>query len=145
MWVVLLKQFKTYHIGYYRPGIQFNSTFPHSCLSVVLKFVSWNSSVFAGLLPVTTYFTLTVFINTNDTAIWRLMLCGAEPHLFNRESYLHKDFHIKKPVGLCVPYYTSMSMFSMSLFRPMDHYNDIGHVNTNVTLQLNVWYLGKYI
>ena len=31
---------------------------------------------------------------------------------------------------------TSMSL--MSLFRPMDHYNDIGHVNTNVTLQLNV-------
>ena len=26
----------------------------------------------------------------------------------------------------------------MSLFRPMDHYNDIGHVNTDVTLQLNV-------
>jgi len=25
-----------------------------------------------------------------------------------------------------------------SLFRPMDHYNDIGHVSTNVTLQLNV-------
>jgi len=26
----------------------------------------------------------------------------------------------------------------MSLFHPMDHYNDIGHVNTNVILQLNV-------
>jgi len=31
---------------------------------------------------------------------------------------------------------TSMSL--MSLFRPMDHYNDIGHVSTNGTLQLNV-------
>ena len=30
------------------------------------------------------------------------------------------------------------SMSSVSLFRPTDHYNDIGHVNTNVTLQLNV-------
>jgi len=26
----------------------------------------------------------------------------------------------------------------MSLFCPMDHYNDIGHVNTNFTLKLNV-------
>jgi len=26
----------------------------------------------------------------------------------------------------------------MSLFHPMDHYNDTGRVNTNVTLQLNV-------
>jgi len=26
----------------------------------------------------------------------------------------------------------------MSLLGPMDHYNDIGHVSTNVTLQLNV-------
>ena len=97
--ITLLKHFKTYHTGfvfYYFHGIKFNSTFSHTCLSVVQKFVSWNSSVFAALLAVTTYLMFTVFINTNDTAIWRLMLCSAETHLFNTESVSSQGFPNKK-------------------------------------------------
>ena len=42
-------------------------------------------------------------------------------------------------------WYWDIFVLSSSLFCPMDHYNDTGHVSTNVSLQLNVWYLGKYI
>jgi len=146
MSATLLKHFKTYHhIGflfYYFHGIQLNSTFSHSCLSVVQKFVSWKSSVLAALLAVTTHFIFTVFISTHDTALCRLMLCSAEPHLLNKLC-IFTGTH--RPVGLWVPYCTSDTPVQIT-----NIHNNIWYCkeclgkDIDTLIEWEVWYLNGY-
>jgi hypothetical protein len=114
-------------------------------LSVVQNLVRWNSSVPAALLAVTTHFMFTVFINTNDTAIWKLMLCSAEPHLFNTESVSSQGRPKQNLFGLCVPYCTSDTPVQfITIHNNIWHRKECLGKDIDTLNEWEVWHLNGY-